>query len=448
MREVLSKVSAVLGSIHLVTASYGVITQASEFINDNFLLIWILGVIYFIPPLWPDRERRRPGPVFDESSDKSATSRLFSNAIKYRWVILVSTSFMLVAIFWYYPILYPWIFPDKLENRDNPTAEPPPTTGEGQDQINTPNEDEFRSSGSGSRGVPNSSFFDQSRGHNNASVQIVQQEALIQPVNGMVAEAPILSNFKLNSIKTSFIETNQGFGGEADAASYRTFKLNPDIYDVTASFKSGSPKCMCGWESQDYDRTADALKRYTDITGEQHLKKYLSTFVWMEFLPQKYPDVAQQLIPRINEWGKLSPSDYNTILRWVKCCIGIPYPTFLISIRNPNETELIIQKIKFNVKDIDQIKPIEEGIEGPKATYVFQLDYKIGSQVKDLPLGGFKIPAKKTSTFEVQLFTNHPEAGLCWLMNMEFITDVGNCSTKDFQLIMSGKSLWSQGQFK
>lgn len=113
-------------------------------------------------------------------------------------------------------------------------------------------------------------------------------------------------------------------------------------------------------------------------------------------------------------------------------------PIFYIALKNTNNVSMAIKKIIYRVKKLDQVKGGVSNALMPAVEYRHTIKWKIGDQVADLtPV--FTIPPKSYGSFMLELNTDKKDTGLCWLMNVYFITDdEKGISTGDFQVIMTG----------
>ncbi|MCW3070708.1 MAG: hypothetical protein JWO44_598 [Bacteroidetes bacterium] len=404
MKDILKKISIILGVVGIATVSFESIVHFSDVLNKQFWPLIIIAYVLTVGAIWPEKKLQTIG--FKSPYKNQPTLR------QYRWILLITLFFLLLIAFRLYQIYIP-------TEGNYPTVNPIPAFSEDQKQIEPSN-------------------LNQWNGKPNGEGQITEANEFVDSTN-----LPILQRFSLNESKTSFVESNQSFAGILSNSSYKTYSMDPGFYN-----KSYPEQCICNWNTSEYVNVSEALKHYTALTGKQQYDKYINDDAWVEYLLTKHPDVTQHVIPNGEEWSKLSTNDYATILRWIRCCVGIPYPTFVCVIQNPSNEELIVDKIHFNVLKIGQVMSAEEGIIAPKASYVFNLKHATGTQVLKLMPAGFRIAANSTYSFELQVFTDTPDMGLCWLMNVEFITTHGNVKTDNFQLIMSGKPTWYRGLIK
>jgi hypothetical protein len=162
---------------------------------------------------------------------------------------------------------------------------------------------------------------------------------------------------------------------------------------------------------------------------------------------QKRPEIAQRLLPTPDEWGKLPRGARDDLLFWIRGCIGIPYPVFIVTVQNKRESPLVITRIVYDVKSIGEVKGGESGPLGPKITYVHKLEYQAGDQKHDLE-EPFMVAANAVSSFGLQLWTDHPDLGMTWEMSVRLQTNQGDIQTEIFQLIMSGEPTWAKSRFK
>lgn len=120
----------------------------------------------------------------------------------------------------------------------------------------------------------------------------------------------------------------------------------------------------------------------------------------------------------------------------------VNYPVFDVVIHNPASEQSVITKIMYNIDDIGQVLGVGPGPVDSKYQYTSKLEYKKGVQEYEL-VSPIVIPAQSSASFELAMFTEHPEIGLSWWTNIEFNTDQGNVSTDMFQVILSGRPKWA-----
>jgi hypothetical protein len=379
-----------IGAISL--GSLGVVVTAVQNIQALGLMVfehfWILASSTWLlvtAAIWPDSPGPQSGFKFDAKE-----SKLLSIASKYKWVLLFTLLCTSITAWRYWElhraVRAPHPFPHDI----------PPRSSNIQGEL-----------------------------------RLVSNHA----INSRLA----LSQFGIIPEKTSFRESNKGFEGVGKPL--QTFSLN---IDLMAPILDG--KCSPGF-AYSASRATEALQRYAKAHGKETLLAYIQTPQQLQSLVHLRPDVAAQLLPSKGEWLEFSASDYDSVLAWVKDCIGIPYPVFIVTLENTDDREAVITTVTYDVKRTGQAMGGSAGPLSPKIRYSHELRYQIGKQKIDL-VPPFAIPAKSSGSFELQLSTKHPDIGLCWLMSIEFGGNVGTARTSAFQLIMSGESQWQKGVIK
>lgn len=178
-----------------------------------------------------------------------------------------------------------------------------------------------------------------------------------------------------------------------------------------------------------------SLRDYAKAAGKIHLLKFISSEDQLKKLIKDHPGRAQELIPSKAELSKMEQSDQAAIMSWMLNCVGILYPVFIVVIENPFDQDLVVTSVKYHYYSIIGAT----GVQGaaplyPTASYVHKLEPQAGgSQQIDL-LPGFNIPARRSGSLELQLWTE-VSADKYLLMDIEFITSRGTIKTDRFTLV-------------
>jgi len=176
-----------------------------------------------------------------------------------------------------------------------------------------------------------------------------------------------------------------------------------------------------------------ALRTYAKSAGKESLLKFIESEAQLKRLVKDHPQRVRELIPSKAEQKALNESDYAAIISWMRDCVGILFPVFIVVLENPLDQDLVVLSVRYNYHNIVSFK----GVEGaaplfPAASYVHKLD-----PVRDRPqqielVPGFNIPARRNGSFELQLWTE--TAGKYFLMDIEFVTNRGSVRTNRFTL--------------
>jgi hypothetical protein len=229
---------------------------------------------------------------------------------------------------------------------------------------------------------------------------------------------PKLLQFNLVPDKTSYVESSG------------SYKLP---YGIIERLYSG--ECI---EEFDTSEALSALGRYAKDHEKSSLLPFIKTEEQLKQLVRDHPKRADELIPKRGEWEKLSATDARAIRSWIRSCIGIFFPVFVVSIQNPFDQELLVTKARYNIYGIR--KDRGEALAAPlipSAVYVHKIVAKEGSQEIWLTPAGFNIPPKANGSFELQLWTDQPEVSATLTMDIEFITSAGMIKTSRFDVVFS-----------
>jgi len=119
---------------------------------------------------------------------------------------------------------------------------------------------------------------------------------------------------------------------------------------------------------------------------------------------------------------------------------------FQVSLENPNDKNMVLTDVIYNVSELGDVKG---GVAGPlnsKQSYFHKLEYKVGQQKTQL-VPPFVIPPKSVGAFTLELYSNDPRPGLTWVMDIDFISNRGRVSTDTFQLVLTGKNHKSESGY-
>lgn len=231
---------------------------------------------------------------------------------------------------------------------------------------------------------------------------------------------PKLVSFTLRREKTLYIESK---------------KSGKKMYELSGDFVRG--KC-----TQEFDGGSAllALRAYAKQSNKQHILKYIESKEQLESLVANHPDIAKELMPATIEWSKLNRADYFAILNWVRNCVGIFFPVFIVTIENPTGQDLLVTGINYNILKLDIFPPTDSpsrpsGPLTPTVTYTHQLVNKLGVQPHTIA-SPFSIPANSSGAFELQLHAKG-ETGIgriIFTMNIEIVTNQSSIKTDTFLL--------------
>jgi hypothetical protein len=255
---------------------------------------------------------------------------------------------------------------------------------------------------------------------------------------------PSIIDFSLIDSKTSFKETTETFfanAGHRDK-SLKTFELSTSDME---SISQGN--CTPAFDIRQ-DAVRNSIKQFAEEHGRENLVEYIpETPDPLANLVNRRPDITKKLLPRPDEWAKMNADERADILFFIKNCIGIPYPVFQIVIQNHHTSDLVVTAIVYHVRAIGQVSGGESGPLGPAVTYVHKIDYRVGDQKYNLD-PPFRIASNAVASFALQIWTDKPDVGLTWDMNIRLMTSQGTIETDEFQLIMSGEPEWHKPRFK
>ncbi len=263
---------------------------------------------------------------------------------------------------------------------------------------------------------------------------------------------PVIDTFRIAEKYTTFSESRDQIDMSEGAESGRKIKRNFGMSDEFFN-RDKERQCMDGVLRRFSDavdgtvRTAKALRIFLTSNGKSRLVNYINTSINAEFVGKR-PDIASQFIPTDSEWKELRKSSdtetYETILNWVKYCVGIPYPVFDFVIENKNDKNPIsVTAIEYHVIDIGGYKAVENGTLAPLSTITHEINYEKGIQRREID--PFVIGPNSFSRFLLQIFNGSDRLGMSWRMKIRLITNVGSVDTEEFQLFMSGSETWSKG---
>lgn len=254
--------------------------------------------------------------------------------------------------------------------------------------------------------------------------------------------SPKIISFGLQTSKTSFEERLEPSHAGGKSQRLRTFLLS---YNNMNYIWQG--RCTPDFALRE-SSVRQSLTNFAKENQRTGLMQYIPDAPRpLASLVHERPDITQELLPRSDEWERMAPNVRDDVLFFIKACIGIPYPVFLISFENKRAADLVITGIVYSVRAIGGVKGGESGPLGPKVTYIHKLDYKVGDQRQQMD-SPFRIAANSASSFGVQLWTDHPDIGMSWTMKIRLETNQGRVETDEFQLIMSGQPEWAKGKFK
>jgi hypothetical protein len=235
---------------------------------------------------------------------------------------------------------------------------------------------------------------------------------------------PKLVGFKLRAEKTLYVETSQ--------SGQKMYALSADLLGLIK--KGGCTK--------DFDSHSAliSLRAYAQQNSKERVLKYIETEEELESLVANHPQIAKDLMPSKLEWSKFSRADYFAVLNWVRNCVGIQFPVFIVTIENPSDRDLLVTNINYQVLNITGTPPTNgppqsAGALVPTANYTYELSDKVGVQSQDLsPV--FRVPPKSSGAFELQLDAKDKEdyGSQTFTLKIEFVTNQSSVSTDKFLL--------------
>ncbi|ANG63108.1 hypothetical protein A8C75_11910 [Marinobacterium aestuarii] len=182
----------------------------------------------------------------------------------------------------------------------------------------------------------------------------------------------------------------------------------------------------------------------------------LASWVYIETRTVK-PVITEEAKPKIGQFAlNMSKSSFRETLSAKFAASEIKLPTygvdpaffgvinnfraiFSVSIENVNERDLLVTDVIYDVSEIGQVMSGGAGPLNSNQTYFHEIKYEVGQQKKQL-VPPYRIPAKSVGAFELELYSTDPRPGLTWIMNVTFVTNMGEVSTDTFQLILTGKN--------
>lgn len=226
---------------------------------------------------------------------------------------------------------------------------------------------------------------------------------------------PRLLQFNLVSEKTSYIKTDNQYDLPMETVNRVVLRECDSNFNPGPALKS--------------------LRDYAKAAGKESLLKFISSEDQLKKLIKDHPGRAKELIPTQAELSKMNQSDSAAIMSWMRNCVGILFPVFIVVIENPSDQDLVVTSVKYNYYSIIGAT----GVEGaaplyPTASYVHKLEPQAGgSQQIDL-LPGFNLPSRQNGSLELQLWTD-VSADKYLMMDIEFITSKGTIKTDRFWLV-------------
>jgi hypothetical protein len=112
-----------------------------------------------------------------------------------------------------------------------------------------------------------------------------------------------------------------------------------------------------------------------------------------------------------------------------------PVPIFLITVRNPTDTELRFDGVDYDVSDVGDVSGAPKAPVPPAAQYHHALDWRPGHQVRPLS-PAFVVPPRSEASFEILISSKDPSPGLGWLMRVGLRSKDDGIYTAPFQLFM------------
>lgn len=110
--------------------------------------------------------------------------------------------------------------------------------------------------------------------------------------------------------------------------------------------------------------------------------------------------------------------------------------TFAFTIENPNDKQILIDEIQFNVKEIGGWQGPGGGPLFSNYEYSLKLDYAEGLQRRKLK-PKYTIEPNSISAFDLEVYIEEDEISLVWIMSIIIVTNSGKAETETFELILS-----------
>jgi len=244
--------------------------------------------------------------------------------------------------------------------------------------------------------------------------------------------------------------TSQLFGTTIVSAQSRDsdvkilqFALNPDktLYvNIGGTYQLDrqlSDQILGGRCTNEF-RATEALKSLREFASNHRVSalKYIGNEEQLSVFVRNHPTAARELLPTESEWRELSSADYRNILNWVRNCMGLFFPVFVVSFENPTSQEILITKVRYKADSVSVGKGIGEvGPLIPSAVYVHNLTNETDKEFDLIP--PFSIPAHRNGSMELQLWVKNQIADhYYYSMRIEFVTNRGTVATDKFNLMI------------
>lgn len=125
--------------------------------------------------------------------------------------------------------------------------------------------------------------------------------------------------------------------------------------------------------------------------------------------------------------------------------VADPRAILFFAVHNPTNNELILTSLTYIVEDVGEVRGGAPGPLNPLAKYSHKIFHSTGEQKNSL-VPPFRVPAKTTESFEVELTSGTDGMGLGWLLRVEIGSNLGSIRSEKFQLYLPKMPAAPNGQ--
>lgn len=186
------------------------------------------------------------------------------------------------------------------------------------------------------------------------------------------------------------------------------------------------------------------IKRKLEYENRMNLIPYINSDSKFCSLKFRRPDIFNSIFTPtfIKSMKEENPILFN---EWIKCCVGFADPVFLITLLYNGDKNTRLEKVIYNVLKIDQVMGGGGVLDLPIASYIHELEYKEGQQIRILEPSILVNAQSQGSifTFRLMLTPKFDESikdkiGRVWVFTMTLTTTNGySCTSHPIALIMS-----------
>lgn len=101
-------------------------------------------------------------------------------------------------------------------------------------------------------------------------------------------------------------------------------------------------------------RVLEGLRRFVTRSGRSRLLQHLTSTNSLNTLAVSGDPILRQIMPRAGDWGRVDAADRDAILTWMRNCVGLFHPVFLITLYNPNNYEVLVPRVRYYVLAADR----------------------------------------------------------------------------------------------